>query len=298
MINLGFPLPQVGALAREGDHVGWYAAEAEKLGVASLWVSDRVLGPVDPIVGYPGGPAKPLAFRAVLDPFAVLATAAAVTTTVRLGFNIIVAPMYAPALLYRSLNSLDVLSRGRLIPGLGVGWSPEEFTAAGVPFEERGSRLEETLDVLQALWGSTTAGHVGKHFTVPESHFELLPVQTPRPPIYLGGFTDRALRRVGRRADGWLPAIRLPDPNAVEVFRLQRETVRAGAREAGRPDTDLPAVVRANLYPGTSIAQATEAMLAFAEATGVTDVFVDAAPLARSVDDLLGVVGKFLAAVS
>jgi hypothetical protein len=95
------------------------------------------------------------------------------------------------------------------------------------------------------------------------------------------------------------PAFRaLPDPNATVMFFQQREVIRAAARDAGRPDVDLPVVVRANLLAGTSVAEGVEALLAFTAATGVTEVFVDAAPLASTVDELLDVVGQFLAAAS
>jgi alkanesulfonate monooxygenase SsuD/methylene tetrahydromethanopterin reductase-like flavin-dependent oxidoreductase (luciferase family) len=201
VIRLGFALPQFGALAGRGDQVAYFAAEAERLGASSLWVGDRLLAPVNPVVGYGGGPAFPPEFRSILDPFTVLTVAATATRNAVLGFNVLNLPWYAPAVLARTLTTMDIVSGGRLIPGFGIGWSPDEYQAAGVPWPGRGARLEESLDALEALWGPSPAEHRGPLLTVPRTYLDLRPMQSPRPPIYLGGISKPALRRIGRRAD-------------------------------------------------------------------------------------------------
>jgi probable F420-dependent oxidoreductase len=295
-IRLGFALPQFGPIAGRGDRIGEFATEAERLGAASFWVGDRLLAPVHPVVGYGGGATMPPEFRSILDPFTVLTVAAAATRTATLGFSVINLPWYAPAVIARTLTTLDVVSGGRLIPGFGLGWSPDEYQAAGVPWGGRGARLEESLDALEALWGPSPASHHGPLLTVPESYLDRRPVQTPRPPVYLGGTSEVALRRIGRRADGWLPAGRVPGGFTPEMFTRQREVIRSAARAAGRGDGDLPTVIRVNVLPGTSMAEVTDAMMAVAAATGITDMFVDLMYVARDTNEALALAADLLAA--
>jgi probable F420-dependent oxidoreductase len=296
-IQLGFALPQFGSLAGQGDQVARFAAEAERLGAHSLWVGDRLLAPVHPVVGYGGSDRIPAEFRSILDPFALLTIAATVTERALLGSNVLNLPWYAPAVAARSLTTIDVVSHGRLIPGFGIGWSPDEYRAAGVPWRGRGARLDESLDALEALWTTNPAEYQGKVLTLPATHVDLKPVQRPRPPIYLGGQSAVALARVGRRADGWLPVGRLPDFMVPEVIVKQRAVIRQAAVAAGRGDLDLPAVLRVNMPAGTSVAQIVDAVGAVAAGTGITHVFVDLMYLVRDVDQALDVASQLLEAV-
>ncbi|HKE73355.1 MAG TPA: LLM class flavin-dependent oxidoreductase [Acidimicrobiales bacterium] len=213
-MRLGVSLAQVGRLADPAS-VRSAAVAADQVGYSSLWVLDPAgLSPAC-------GPA--------LDPLTVLTYAAAVTSRVRLGTSVLVAPWYRPALLARSLSSLDVLSDGRLTVGLGLGWSLDGYGAAGVPQRELGRRLDEALDVLGAAWAG---GDVGPR-----------PAQRPRPPVLLAGYTPDALDRVARRADGW-------NPGGVPVAELgpMWTTVRALAAGHGRDPDDLALVVRAGVH--------------------------------------------------
>jgi probable F420-dependent oxidoreductase len=297
MIKLGFALPQFGALAGAAGQVGRFAAEAEHLGARSLWVGDRLLAPVSPVVGYGGGASIPPEFRSVLDPFTLLTIAATATSRAVLGSNVLNLPWYAPAVLARTLTTIDLVSGGRLLPGFGIGWSPEEYQAAGIPWQRRGARLEESLDALEALWGPSPAEYQGELLTVPRAHVELKPAQTPRPPIYLGGTSAAALRRIGRRADGWLPAGLIPGRFAPEMFTAQREVIRGAARQAGRGDADLPVVLRVNVLAGTSVSQVTDAVQEVAVGTGITDIFVDLMYLAQDVDGALDLAARLLAEI-
>ncbi|HEX2400757.1 MAG TPA: LLM class flavin-dependent oxidoreductase, partial [Mycobacterium sp.] len=159
---LGFAVPQFGQSAHlDPGELARFASTAEQLGADSLWVGDRLLAAVNPTVGYGGKATIPEQFRANLDPFIALTVAATATTTARLGSSVFVAPWYPPAQLARQLTSIDVISGGRLLPGFGIGWSPEEYQAAGAPFRRRGAQLDELLDTLHALWTANPVRHDG-----------------------------------------------------------------------------------------------------------------------------------------
>jgi probable F420-dependent oxidoreductase len=294
VVKLGFALPQFGSLAGHADQVARFAAEVERLGAHSLWVGDRLLYPVDPVVGYDGSDTLPAEFRSILDPFALLTVAATVTERVSLGFSVLNLPWYAPAVVARSLTTIDVLSHGRLIPGFGIGWSPDEYQAAGVAWQGRGARLDESLDALEALWTANPAEYRGKLLTLPATNADLRPVQRPRPPIYLGGLSAAALRRIGRRADGWLPAGEIPDFMSPGMFLAQWAVIRRAAEQAGRGDLELPTVLRVNAPAGTPVRQITEALATVAAETGITDMFVDLMYLAQDVDHALDLAARLL----
>ena len=169
----------VGELAR-------FASTAEQLGADSLWVGDRLLAAVHPTVGYAGTDTIPEQFRTNLDPFVALTVAATATTTARLGSSVFVAPWYPPVQLARQLTSIDVISGGRLLPGFGIGWSPEEYQAAGAPFRRRGAQLDELWTYSMRCGPTNPVQHEGARWSIPESWVDLKPVQRPRPPIYSG----------------------------------------------------------------------------------------------------------------
>ena len=292
-MRIGLCLPQFGGQAREADRVAWFAAEAERLGAYSLWVGDRLIAPVEPAVGYGGTDTIPAEFRSLLDPFVVLTLAASATREALLGSSVLNLPWYPPAMLARSLTTIDVASGGRLIAGFGSGWSPDEYQAAGIPWRGRGARLEESLDALEAIWAASPASYHGAAWTLPASHIELKPAQQPRPPIYLGGGSQAALRRIGRRADGWLPAVRLPAASPEFILR-QRDVIEQAADEAGRDVSGLPTALRVNVPAGTPVARITEAIGDLAGATGIGHFFVDLMYLAGTADEALGLAAKIL----
>ncbi|MDA0170118.1 TIGR03619 family F420-dependent LLM class oxidoreductase [Solirubrobacter taibaiensis] len=202
---IGFGLPVSGSWAAP-DAIVHVARLAEELGYASLWTFQRVLGD-----------------ESVLDPLVTLAHVAGHTDRIRLGTATICAPFIAPALLAKSLSSLDVLSGGRLDVGLGMGSRREEYAAAGVPFERRGARMDEYLRCLHALWTQDPVEFAGEFYTVPRSHQRPRPVQQPHPPILLGGAAAPALRRAGRLAQGWIASSKhaLGDlPSAIDTVRM------------------------------------------------------------------------------
>jgi probable F420-dependent oxidoreductase len=281
---LGFALPQYGRSAH--DDLARFASTAEQLGAASFWVGDRLLVPVNPTIGYAGTDTMPQEFRTSFDPFVALSVAAAVTTTARLGSCVLIAPFYPPVQLGRQLTSIDVVSSGRLIVGLGIGWSPDEYQAAGASFTRRGAQLDEMLNVLDALWTSTPVKHEGARWTVPASWVDLKPVQQPRPPVYLGAFTPPALTRVGRRADGWLPVVQIPGGVYVKAMTWQRKAIDAAATAAGRDPACIGTTVRVNIAVGTNIGEVADTVRLLAD-HGYTDVFVDLMYVTESVDAML-----------
>ena len=152
-MKIGFALPVSGSWATP-DNVLTVARRAEQLGYSSLWSFQRLL--------VPAGARMAPVYLSVLDPTVVLGYAAAVTERVELGIAVINAPFESPALLAKQLATLDLLSRGRLIAGLGLGWLAEEFIASGVPFERRGARMDEYVRCLEALWGDDPVAFDGE----------------------------------------------------------------------------------------------------------------------------------------
>jgi probable F420-dependent oxidoreductase len=272
-MRMGFGLPVSGSWATP-DNVLTVARRADQLGYASVWSFQRLLTP-------PGNQLAPV-YTSVLDPTVVLGYAAAVTERVDLGIAIINAPFESPALLAKQLATLDLLSRGRLIAGLGLGWLPEEFTASGVPFERRGARIEEYLRCLEALWGPDPVRFDGEFYQVPPSLALPKPVPratsgSSRPLILMGGDAPAALERIGRIGDGWISSSRVPPAD----FGQRVEVVKAAATAAGRDPEQLRFVCRGVLldaprsWPLTgSLAEARADLPGLAD-QGVTDLFID-----------------------
>jgi probable F420-dependent oxidoreductase len=293
-MRIGFTMPQYGPVANRPADLVRFAAEAERLGADALWVGDRLLSPLEPKVGYGiAGPGPfPEQFATVLDPFTALTLAATATSRVRLGTNVLNAPFYSPMLLARTLTSIDRASDGRLVAGFGAGWSPDEFEAVGVPFTERGRRLDEILDVLEKAWTHDVVQHDGPLWRVPPSRIDHKPAK--RPPIQLGGFAPAALRRIGRRADGWLTAGALPGRLTAEHLAPPLAVIREAAAEAGRDPAAIEVVLRVNPRPGVSTKDIAEATLAVHERIGLAEAMVELSYLAPETDHALELVADLL----
>ncbi|SBS73384.1 putative F420-dependent oxidoreductase [uncultured Mycobacterium sp.] len=292
---LGFALPQFGESAHA--ELARFASTAEQLGAESLWVGDRLLAAADPSVGYGGGDTVPLNFRSSLDPFTALTVAATVTTSARLGFSVLVAPWYPPVQLARQLTGIDVVSRGRVLPGFGIGWSPEEYQGAGVSFEQRGARLDELLDALEALWTTDPVSFDGARYRIPPSWVSLKPVQQPRPPIYLGASSSAGLSRIGRRADGWLAVVVVPGNVRIDKLAAQRAVIDEAAQAAGRDPAAIATHVRVNVAAGTPI-EAVEDAVKTLQDNNYHDAFVDTLYVVSDTDAALEWVERLLAVAS
>jgi probable F420-dependent oxidoreductase len=231
-MEMGFGIPVSGSWATPAN-IREICGRAEQLGYRSLWSFQRTL--------YPGGDPIPMPYRSVHDPLAISAYVAGFTERARISIAIVNLPFYAPIVLAKALTSIDIVSGGRLDAGLGLGWSADEFTAAGTPMERRGARAEEFIACLQAIWTQDPVTFDGEFYRVPTSYVDPKPVQQPHPPILLGGNAEPALKRAGRLAAGWVSASRFAAaqvPGAVE-------TVKAAAREAGRDSEALRIIIRA-----------------------------------------------------
>ncbi|TDC75964.1 TIGR03619 family F420-dependent LLM class oxidoreductase [Streptomyces hainanensis] len=291
-MHIGFSLPQYGAMSDQLDKLAGFARQAEELGADSLWVGDRVLAAVNPSVGYMGTDTIPWQLRTMLDPFVALSVAASVTERVLLGTSTLIAPWYSPLLLARSLTGVDVVSGGRLIPGLGTGWSPEEYQGVGVPWQEWGARLDECLDVLEAVWTTEpVARHEGRHYAFPAAHIGPKPLQRPRPPIYLSGFAPASQRRAARRADGVLPVavpVRGSAFDPATVINQPLREVRRIAEAEGRDPAGIDAILRINPTTESTVPEIADIILRTGDETDVDHVFVDFVHLAdQGVDQAL-----------
>jgi len=230
-MDYGVVLPHFGSFARaEVAHRIVAAAEAaESLGYSTVWVIDHIVLPAKIEGGYAFNPLDPF-----LEPLTVLGALALKTNRVKLGTAVLVLPYRHAIYTAKSLATVDVLSGGRLVVGVGAGWMEGEFNALGVPFAERGSRTNETIDVLKALWTQDVPNYTGRHYQFSNIKFVPQPVQKPRPPILVGGITKGALQRVARQGDGWIALGKGP-----EDLKAPLETLRGLTAKAGRKPEDL-----------------------------------------------------------
>jgi probable F420-dependent oxidoreductase len=275
-MKFGLSLPQIGPLASP-EAIRLVANRAEQIGYDSLWVLERTLVPVNPIVPYPATSdgKLPDEYRIVFDPIETLTFAAAVTTKIRLGSSVIVLSNHHPLSLARRLATLDVLSNGRLICGLGVGWSKDEVAAAGVDFETRGRRADEFVEAMKRIWAEDPVEFSGRFFEIPKSFIGPKPVQKPHPPIIFGGYVGKTFERVIDHGNGYNPA-GVP----TEHLKGMLESMRAAARAKGKRPEDFEVYSRAFFYP-------TREQFAEMEDIGVNHVILDLNFGARSLDEIL-----------
>jgi len=226
------------------------APAAEAAGFESLWTGEHVVLP-DPQA--PPSPLPPLA--PIVDPAVALTFLAAHTKNIRLGTGIIILPQRNPLVLAKELASLDVLSRGRLVFGIGVGYLKPEFDALGIPFENKGARTEEYLGAMIAIWTMAEPRFSGRFVSFAGVQAHPQPVQKPHPEIVFGGNTPPAYSRAGRLAKGWY-GFALD----VEATKKAIAGVRAACQKTGRRPEDLeisitPVPERERLLPDRDTAK-------------------------------------------
>lgn len=195
---------------------------AEAAGFDSVWLGEHHNSPTlypTPLIG--------------------LAAIAARTRRVRLGTGVLLLPLYHPLSVAEEGAMVDVISGGRLILGVGVGYAPEEFAAFGVPITERGSRMDEAAVLIQRLWAEEQVTHEGRHFTLTNATVGPRPVQQPRPPLWFAGWIEPAIRRAGRLGDAWLggPSARLDE--LATCVRLYRDARKSAGRDPDGGDVAL-----------------------------------------------------------
>ncbi len=245
-MQFGIALPHIGPTA-SSQAIIEVAQRAETLGFDSVWALDRLLWPLQPKSKYPGNPRGqlPTVMQNTYDPLTVLTFVAALTQKVLLGTSVLVAPYRSPLVVAKMGATLDILSGGRFILGVGVGWSADEFTASGQSFLERQQQTDEFLRVLHELWTAKEPSFEGNYYRVPKSIFLPQPLQKPRPPIWIGGNTRRALRRAAELGDGWHPTNRLSPSVLAEEMKYLREL----AQKAGRNEDAIGLTLRWNAVP-------------------------------------------------
>ena len=207
------------------------AAESEARGISTLWVGEHVVLFEQYASSYPyaaDGRIPAPSGSGLLEPMVTLSYLAARTKAVRLGTAMLLLPQRNPVYTAKEVSSLDWLSGGRVDLGVGVGWLKEEFEALGVPWERRGARTDEYIEVLRTLWCDDTSSFSGATYTLPDCEMFPKPIQQPHPPIHIGGETDAALRRAARVGQGWHTFNRSPEELAEGLTTLDRFLAEAG----------------------------------------------------------------------
>ncbi len=228
--TFGCSVPSRGPMAGP-ENLRTLAQRAEDLGFDSVWVSDHVILPraVDSFYPYAAdGVATFTPDQPYYDPIATLNFLAGCTHRIRLGTHVLILPYRNPVVTAKMLATLDVLSNGRLILGVGVGWMEEEFQALDLDnFAQRGAVSNEYIRLFKELWTKEEPEFHGEFYNVSGAGFLPKPVQKPHPPIWVGGHTGPALRRAAELADGWMPIGLRPPANlepeelAVKIARLK-----------------------------------------------------------------------------
>jgi probable F420-dependent oxidoreductase len=288
-MEFGVVLPSFGAPARGSglpDRLRTMAQAADRLGYHVVWTSEHLIFPGTVTTPYPYGGKFPYDVNdPILDVATTLAWVAAATTHVRLASTVIVLPYHQPIPLAKALATVDVLSGGRLLVGVASGWLAEEFALLGVPFAERGARFEEYLTVLRALWTEERVTFRGRFVQLEDAAFFPKPVQRPHPPLWIGGSSAVALRRVGRLGDGWLA---VPKPS-VAALEADIAVIRRAAEDAGR---DPASIGVASSGGATSVSALVDRLPAL-ERIGVTIVTVPALYWTKTIPEALAMMTDF-----
>jgi probable F420-dependent oxidoreductase len=229
------------------------AQTAERVGVESLWTVEHVVIPVGYASTYPYDPSGKIPAPdqvPIPDPLIALTYVAAVTTTLRLATGILILPQRHPLYVAKEVASLDVLSHGRVILGIGVGWLAEEFEALGIPFTERAARTAEMVRAMRSLWKDEAEPFHGKFYRWGKLESHPKPVQKPGVPIVVGGHTELAARRAARYGDGFFPGV-ADEAKLTALLAIMRDECRKLGRDpatievtSGRGTPDLDGVKR------------------------------------------------------
>ncbi len=215
-MKYGIALPNFGKYAQK-DRILELTSSAEELGYDSIWVSDHVVIPSS----HKGFGDE------FLDPFITLTYLAASTHNIKLGTSVIILPYRNPVVLAKTVSTLDELSEGRVILGVGAGWLEDEFKALGVPYGERGTVTNEYIDVLKNLWTEDNPKFRGKYIEFSDITFLPKPVQKPHPPIWVGGGSASAIERAVKHGDGWHPVGLTPTELKIKVEYLREQLDKA-----------------------------------------------------------------------
>lgn len=244
-MKIGLVLPQAGQQATR-ENVIQMAKNAESEGFDSLWVFERLLWPINPKTPYVATPdgSLPIEYQIMLDPLETLTYVAANTNKIALGTSVIDMLFHNPVILARRLATLDILSEGRSIAGFGIGWSKDEYQASNIPFQNRGKRADEFVQVLKRIWTDDVVEFKGKYYSIPASKIGPKPIQKPHPPVYLGGFSPNTFSRiVNYDTNGWLAVVGGP----LEYLDNTIKTIKDIANKANKDPNKFKVILLAHL---------------------------------------------------
>ena len=226
-MKVGISIPRL----PDAEGIRRFARRAEELGFESVLTGDHILLPTEGTNQYPytadGSFSRP-SDEPFLETMTTLGYLAACTETIRLGSTVIILPYRNPLVQAKMFASLDVLTNGRMICGVGVGWLEKEFDTLGVSYAERGPLSDEFLQIFKALWTQAEPEFHGKYYHIEGIQFYPKPVQKPHIPIWVGGHSRPALRRAARFGDCWHTTRQTPDFVAQNLPYLRDQTERAG----------------------------------------------------------------------
>jgi probable F420-dependent oxidoreductase len=227
--RLGVSLPSMGSNP-DPQRLASVAQEAERLDFDSVWVPDHVLR----------------VFAPILDPLTTLSFVAGATQSIGLGTNVLIAPYRHPVILANEAASLDILSGGRFVLGVGAGWNEEEFPSLGISVHERGRRTDEVLEAMRRLWAGGPATYEGRYYSFASATLGTSPRTEGGPPILVGGYSDAALRRALRFGEKWGGFSDSP-----ERIREVRERLERLSEEVGRDPRELEVVTTCRIEVST-----------------------------------------------
>jgi len=260
-MKFGIMLPHYRQVAST-EAIASVAREAELMGYESVWVSDHIVVPNEAVDRFG---------EVFYDPLSVLAYLSACTSNIRLGSSVIILPYRNPIQVAKTMATIDALSHGRLTVGVGVGALTSEFQNINAPWEDRGHYADEALRIFKELWTSDAPRFQGRYYQFSDIQFYPQPVQQPHPPLWIGGNTRRALRRVAEFGDAWHPTRASLEMLADMTPRLHRL-----ARRAGRNPKEIGIAVR---QPMKIVSDSSQSL--------------DAWPLFGTVEQVIEGVGRF-----
>ena len=246
-IKIGAFLPSAGELPSKYG-VNNMATKLEELGFSSLWVSDHILMPEIIKADYPFAKDRKATWNTNIpwyDSLILLSIAAAVTKNIKLGTAVLVLPLRHPIIFAKQAATIDELSKGRLVLGIGAGWLSDEFDALNVDFKTRGKRFEDWIKISKNCWTGAPKAFVGEHYSLPEGFLTLPKPYKNEIPFLVGGHSKYALKRAATLGNGWLPqqsALSIEPSELIEPINLMRKE----AVSVGKDPEKLTIVLRIN----------------------------------------------------
>lgn len=281
-MDFGLGLPTAGKDASP-EAIVHVAVEAERIGLASIWTFERLLRPTQPVTMGGSPPFHlPDYYASVYDPLETLAFVAARTERIRLGTSVIDALFHPPVVLARRLATLDQLSGGRVVAGLGQAWMTQEFAVAAIPLRRKGAGFGEHIEAMRAVWGADPVTFDGRFYQIPESEIGPKPLRPGGPPVLVGAATVPSALRTGRMGLGLNPIAGSPIFPTLDALGTFIQIFHEAAEKAGHDPNVLPVVVRVNgsiteepldkREPLTGSAEQVAGDVARLETMGVTEV--------------------------